>query len=419
MNTTQSKIVKFFHDTNEHMAIIGPAGTGKSFIVQNIIKQIKVEKNYVITAMTGVAADLLPNGVTLHHALGLGNGTKNTEDIVSDIRNNGTKLKFFKELDVLFIDEISMMNSELFENIDKISKNVRNNERPFGGLRLIVLGDFLQLGPVNVRRSVKRSPYVFECDLWKDTFSKNNTFFLTQNMRQTDPKWIDLLNAVRIGNLSTHHLTKLLSMKRDKINEEDNLIHLYCTNNNVDEYNIKKCNELIKKGAKSKIFESKISRMEYTNLKKPDVHLCVGARVMHTVNEPARSIFNGSVGTVLEINEDSKKGDSVRVRFDSNGSILTICFVKKDITYHQNKSVVVTFLPLKLCWATTIHKAQGATLHGAYLILNNAFAPNQVYTALSRFVSSENVYLLGFDPKKVVACPTCLGYYEYHGMLHL
>lgn len=409
MNTTQSKIVKFFHDTNEHMAIIGPAGTGKSFIVQNIIKQINEKKNYVITAMTGVAADLLPSGVTLHHALGLGNGTKKIEDIVSDIRNNGTKLKFFKELDVLFIDEISMMNSGLFENIDKISKNVRNDGRPFGGLRLIVLGDFLQLGPVNL----KNNSYVFECDLWKYTFRKNNTFFLTQNMRQTDPEWIDLLNAVRIGNLASNHLTKLLSMKRDEIDEKDNLIHLYCTNNNVDQYNIKKCNELIEKGAKSKIFKSKISKMEYTNLKKPDVHLCVGARVMHTVNEPARSIFNGSVGTVLEINEDS-----VRVKFDSTGSILTICFVKKDIQY-QKDSVVVTFLPLKLCWATTIHKAQGATLHGAYLILNNAFAPNQVYTALSRFVSSEKVYLLGFDPKKVVACPKCLRYYEYHGMIHL
>jgi ATP-dependent DNA helicase PIF1 len=406
MNEKQTEIFKAFKSSEDNIAILGGAGTGKSFVFKKIIEECKEGNlNYYVTAMTGVAAELI-GGRTLHSTLGLGflKDVSTSEKLLFQLIKNNKK-KVWEEIDILLIDEISMMSSEMFQLIDKTAQLIRLNDKLFGGIRLIVCGDFLQLGPVNPSMNEKKT-LIFELEEWKNGFSK--IFLLTDLMRQcNDLEWGELLDRLRFGNLTTQDKMNLFQRKNPEGNWAD-AIEIYCTNANVNAKNKMKFESLKAKGIVSYKF---ISRCSIKDLKRDDVELCVGTRVMHTRNNSMLSIWNGSMGIVVDFIFTKQVATGAKVFFD-NGSIIDVNMVSTPIEFAKNKSVEVIYMPLRLAWAATIHRVQGCTLEKGIVDLRGMFATGQAYTALTRFKSIKDVKISSFEPQFIRIDPKCIEYYS-------
>jgi hypothetical protein len=399
MNYKQQQVFDdFCNKTSYNIAILGGAGKGKSFVFKNLVNHCaSASVNFLVSAMTGVAAELI-GGRTLHSVLGIGRVGKDTSvDEIILLLQKFKKVKVWKLLEVLFIDEISMMTGELFVLLHNTAQKLRLNNKPFGGIRLIVCGDFLQLGPV------EKGLLCFESQEWKNTFPQQSIYLLTEPVRQKeDLQWGEILNRLSKG-LLTNADKLLLFEQRTPAGEWDNVIRLYCTNYNVDKLNNGKLTECIKAGNRDKIF---VSECKSAALKRANVHICIGAKVMHTINNPTYQIWNGSVGTVT--NFDDK---SICVLFD-NGKTVNIGYHTDNIPIGIGQNVTSSFIPLKLAWALTIHKSQGSTLDKGIVNLHGIFLPGQVYTALSRFKTLKGIKLESFYPKDVIAEKRCVEFYN-------
>jgi ATP-dependent DNA helicase PIF1 len=418
LNHEQQYALDKFVNTNDNIALFGAAGTGKSLVFKRMIQHSlkNASLNIEVTAMTGVAAVAI-NGKTLHSALCLGipRDTENRDNLLNKILNNKTAKKKWMELNILFIDEISMMNGILFDKLDYVAKKINNNALPFGGIRLVVCGDFLQLKSVNSEVNFFNSKSYFVC------FPKASRILFKKLMRQIDDlQWGMMLNRIRFGQQTKQDMMLLAERRVENMSEDEkktseNAIQLYCLNRDVDEINNNKLNEMIEKGAKKMTFESSmtwkpaipIGRVKH--LEKPDVILCIGARVMHLVNDLQRNLVNGSTGIVLDLTSNTAK-----VRFD-DGKAHIISMYKSTFDIKEGSTIVTItseFMPLRLCWASTVHKCQGLTLTKACINLFNAFAPGQVYTALSRLPNLNSLYLKGFTESGIKTCPQAISFYE-------
>lgn len=416
MNPEQKIAFDNFTRGNGCIGLFGAGGTGKSFLIRKMVEYCKESKIvYTITAMTGVAADLL-GGRTLHSALGLKLARGSVDTIAYGIlyASNKQPLTLWRTLDVLFIDEISMMDSDLMDKLDGIGRSLRYNDSPFGGIRIVVSGDVLQLGPVPPRGQ-KEASYFFESIVWDEAFCNDNIFTLTTLVRQDrDLEWGNILSRIRLGKCSPDDLRKLAMQRKSTIVNDVDIIQIYSHNTDVDRINNTRLESLIRSGAKHVTFTCKIESTcpnvdAYSHLIKPDIKLCVGARVMHTINCNASKIYNGTMGKVVKIRDDG-----VTVEF-SGGNIVDVCYnnVVNDVRYDNSVyTVIVTHVPLRLCWASTVHRVQGATLEEGKVNVSNAFAPGQVYTALSRFKTLKGIGLIGFEKSRIFASPKCLDFWD-------
>ena len=435
MTTEQQCAYDSFVSGNS-IALLGPGGTGKSFVFMKLKRYCDEEKKLLIamTAMTGIAAELV-GGKTLHSALGLGI-MRDADDETNHVFRPEMS-SFWKKLDVLFIDEVSMLTGVLLDKLNYFGKRERNNCLPMGGIRLILSGDFLQLGPVTKSKLV----YAFESKTWLEMFSLKNTFVFEKLIRQKDDlEWGRILANIRLGickpsDMASLHLRRnqkpklaniitVCNPKSINLSSEEidvlvqtvklaEIVEIFPHNSDVDCINNKKLNEMIALGAKNFEYSSTVEPASCRtilasqggkSLIPADIKLCVGARVMFTVNDSTRKIWNGSTGKVLALSSKS-----ATVMFDKG----MVC----NIDYFETLKLVgkvwvsICFLPLRLCWASTVHRVQGATLDSGRLNLAHAFAYGQVYTALSRFRTLDGVFLDGLKMNSIVACPRCLAFY--------
>lgn len=397
MNTQQSKVVEFFVHTPHNIFICGGAGTGKSYLFRELIS-LCTREIYLVTAMTGVAAELI-GGQTLHSALGLGhnNGSQDVSATIAHLRRH-KKHTLWTTLDIIFIDEISMMSADLFSLVYKVAQKLRRNSEPFGGIRIVACGDFLQLGPVDSAR------LCFECDEWQRTFPHTCSFVLTEIVRQRDDaQWAAMLNRMSRGEL-TNDDKLLLATRRNPQGDWSTAIQLYCTNTHVNMLNEQKLQELVSNGNVPHTFKSTCT---IESLRRAPVTLCVNARVMHIVNNSKLQIWNGSCGVVTRLTPH----ESVFVQFD-NGKHVEIEYHSELIHTSDKHDVMCSFMPLRLAWASTIHKIQGSTLERGVVTLNRIFQSGQVYTALSRFTSLQGIKLQCFYPNDVRANAKCVAFYD-------
>lgn len=437
MTTDQQDAYDSFVSGNS-IALLGPAGTGKSFVFMKL-KQFCEEKKLLtaMTAMTGIAAELV-GGRTLHSTLGLGIMTDD-DDESKHFFGKGISL-LWKDVDVLFIDEVSMLTGVLFDKLNFFAQRERQNSLPMGGIRLILSGDFLQLGPVSKSKLV----YAFESKIWPVIFSIKNTFVFEKLIRQKDdPEWGQILANLRLGICLPSEMASLALRRNQKpklaksikvcnsksmnlSNEEidtlvQNTLHaeivqIFPHNENVDAINNKKLNEMIANGAKNFEYSTTVDPGHCRatlaalgnagkSMLQKDIKLCVGARVMHMINDSTRNIWNGSTGKVLALTSKS-----ATVLFDKG----LVCDIEYFVSLKNIGKVWMSigFLPLRLCWASTVHRVQGSTLDSGRLNLAKAFAFGQVYTALSRFRTLDGVFLDGLRINSIVACPRCLAFYD-------
>ena len=375
--------------------ITGAAGAGKTYLLNEFMRRSKrANKRVARTASTGIAATLL-DGNTVHSWSGVGIRDKLSPWFFEKLSK--TRQNTIRRADILVIDEISMLKDWYLDLVNQVCKVVRGSSKPFGGLQVVLSGDFAQLPPVNSGRD-RDGQFAYYSKAWQEL--EPVICYLDTQFRQEDQDFVDILNAIRIGDYRRHHVAKLLDRKNAELPEHRT--ELYTTNYNVDRINHRRLQDI---SAREHYYAAEFSgsRHHIANLKKsvlaPEtLILKKGATVMALKNDPSGRYVNGSVGEVLGFGSFS--GNPV-VRFN-NGKTVTMEPVDWDRRDDNRKLASMTQIPLKLAWAITIHKSQGMTLDAARIDLLRAFAPGMGYVALSRVKSLSSLSLVGLSKSALI-----------------
>lgn len=400
--------------SKHNVCITGAAGTGKSFLLRMIKDHFP---HLHITASTGVSAVNI-GGVTIHSWSGIGNASMPAENIARFINSGpGTKIRRqIKKARLLAIDEISMISAETFNLINQVLQIIRNNELPFGGIQIVVLGDFFQLPPVSKDQEVE---FCFNSDAWD--LAEFKLFELAEIFRQSDFRFINLLNNIRHAALNEDDINLLFARQNLAVPDEVNPTILVTHNFQADKINSEKLQELgIKESYTYKMHDvgkdNDVMFLKKNCLAPADLVLKQGAQVMMLKNTlQKQGIINGSIGVVVGFTQEEKLP---KVKFN-NGEIYVISYeewsieIFNDITLEKEKKASIRQIPLTLAWAITIHKSQGMTLDYVICDLSKVFAEGQAYVALSRVRSIEGLYLKGFNPSSLKVNKKVKTFYGY------
>ena len=413
------KNIKLAHDlvkfTSKSVFLTGKAGTGKTTFLRNLPNITR--KRMAVVAPTGVAA-LNAGGVTIHSFFQLpftpyipegadvSFVTKDEDGnaVREQFRMSGNKIKLLRSLDLLVIDEISMVRSDLLDAVDSVLRHYRRSSLPFGGVQLLMIGDLYQLTPVvkeeewRIISRFYRSPYFFDSNALKKV--DYVTVELTHIFRQQDDVFISILNQIRTNTLTSESLAVLNSrVSTNTDNDDEQNIRLTTHNNDANGINTSKLDAL--EGQEYK-FEADIidNFPPYMYPTDEVLTLKVGAQVMFIKNDssPAKLYYNGKIGKITEI-DDTKimvlcKGDLSPIEVKEE-KWENIQYVVNNETKEIEQNVIGEFIqyPLRLAWAITVHKSQGLTFDRAIIDVHAAFAFGQVYVALSRCKSLEGLTL--------------------------
>ena len=393
--------------------VTGSAGVGKSQLIKTFIEENKDCKIIGITSTTGISA-IMFGGTTLHSFLGIGLGTGSVEDITEKIFNRSYLYKRWNQLELLIIDEISMLSPELFDKLEEVARIVRHNDKPFGDIQLVLSGDFCQLP------SIGTDDFCFESKKWNECIDE--TIYLTEIMRQKNKEFQECLNDIRLGILSKK--TRKLLNNRINVELKNDFgikpTKLYCTNHSVDTINNEELDKLAEDDPDFYEYNMELHPLPGTrntqflidkhrkNCNAPQtLQLCIGAQVMLLFNlDLEGGLVNGSRGVVTNF-----IGDVPVVKF-LNGRELVIDHHTWVIEENKKKVLHIIQIPLKLAYAITAHKSQGSTLDCVEVDMTNVFDYGQAYVMLSRVKSIENLNILGIDYDKIKAHPKAIEFYN-------
>ena len=420
---------KFKNGSN--IFITGPGGSGKTFFIKQILLSSN-PRTTQICALTGCATILLQaeneKASTIHSWSGVGIGKGEWNDILKKIKKNREVKNRWLETSVLIVDEISMMSAELLELLNYVAQNLRKSEQVFGGIQIVFSGDFFQLPPFNNEK------FCFESPLWKKLFHQDCCIEFDQIFRQSDNRFQDILNEIRVGKLSPSSEVILRKHLHRKVENQNVLTKIFPLRKKVDDINnffyskIKEKEKIYKlyqdtsarhyissnlsippqklEKISNVVIQKEIAKLIKDNGCSTTLSLKKGCPVMCLVNlNVENGICNGSQGIVT--NTDFN-GPTVRFL---NGISLKI-----PLQFYQSKehpSIVIGQYPLALSWAMTIHKVQGATLDAAEMdIGSGVFTYGQSYVALSRLRSLEGLYLKAFSRETIKAHPKVVEFYK-------
>ncbi len=457
LSEEQQYVLDLVIEKKKSVFFTGSAGTGKSVLMREIISSLrKVYKRepdrVAVTASTGLAACNV-GGVTLHSFAGIGLGKEDATELVKKIKRNQKAKHRWLRTKVLVIDEVSMVDADLMDKLEQIARQLRNNGRPFGGIQLVITGDFFQLPPVPDYGRVAK--FAFDAATWNTTI--DHTIGLHHVFRQKDPVFAGMLNEMREGRMSQSSIEAFRALNRPlNFNDEIEATELFPTRNEVESANFNRLRNLqgqefvfeardggaiVDKAQRDKLLQNCMAPESIT-LKK-------GAQVM-LIKNVDESLVNGSLGKVIGF-MDEKKFDSYQeaeenLPSSTNGFLPTQAGASKGLENGAQKRLIDSFstvrqwpvvrfmiadgtsrdllcqpeawkvelpngevqasrnqIPLILAWALSIHKAQGQTLDRVKVDLGKVFEKGQAYVALSRATSMKGLQVLRFDPKKVNA----------------
>lgn len=398
--------------SGKNVFFTGSAGTGKSYLLRKIISSLPPEGT-MATASTGVAACLI-GGVTLHSFAGIGGGDFGLKRCF-EMASRPASAQTWRKCKRLIIDEISMVDGEFFEKIEATARHVRKNDKPFGGIQLILCGDFLQLPPV-VKRDFKSDSqpqndkrFCFQSPAWETCIQV--VYELKEVHRQSDPQFVKILNHLRIGHVNDEITQRLMKTSKQKIEGNGILATQLCSHtNDANSINESKLNNL---PGETTLFKAEDSdpgstkQLDSQMTVPSQLQLKIGAQVMLLKNiNVTNGLVNGARGVVVRI----EKSVPV-VRFKNNFEYA--CKHERWIIKQPSGNTVTRRqVPLKLAWAFSIHKSQGLTLDCVEMSLGKVFEAGQAYVALSRAKSLDSVRILDFDSKQVWANPQVLQFYK-------
>jgi hypothetical protein len=404
---------QFALQTRKHFFLTGKAGTGKTTLLKSIASQ--THKNYVIVAPTGVAA-INAGGVTIHSMFHLPttsfiptsdyvdmNVATNRRLLLNHLKFRREKLRVIQEMEMLIIDEVSMVRCDVMDAIDFALRTVRHNREPFGGVQVMFIGDMFQLPPVvrdnewQILKQYYAGPFFFDSKVWNEIEAVQ--IELKKVFRQSDDRFISLLNNIRHQNMGEEDFEKLSERYQPDFSPNgEGYVLLSTHNKKADDVNRQELDKLI---GRQYLFEAKIDG-DFPESMYPCervLQLKEGAQVMFIKNDVETGIyFNGKLATVKTI-----AGENITVTFNDSQKDYTLrTETWENISYSMeagtekiDKKVMGTFtqFPLRLAWAITIHKSQGLTFEKVIIDAGKSFASGQVYVALSRCRTLDGIVL--------------------------
>lgn len=387
----------------KNVYLTGAAGSGKTYALNEYISYLKNRGVSVgITASTGIAATHI-GGVTIHSWSGVGIKDDLDDRDIEYLVQKEHLYKRFEKTKVLIIDEVSMLSSRLFDSVERLCRTMKRSEEPFGGMQVILSGDFFQLPPIS--RESGETEFIHKSEAWEKMDVR--VCYLDEQFRHSDSSLEKILNEMRSGSVSFETKTRLNDMRGRKRAEKISPTRLYTHNADVDAENDRELDKLPGAehvyGMSSKGKTSIVEALKKGILAPETLRLKRNAVVMFIKNAFDEGYVNGTLGVV----ED----------FDNNGMPIVRTFSGRKIfvtsaewTIEEEGKVLarVEQLPLRLAWAITVHKSQGMSLDAAEIDLSKAFTPGQGYVALSRLRSLAGLSLHGFNDTAMAMHPRAM-----------
>jgi len=401
LNTKQQQAVEAVLN-GKNIFLTGPGGTGKSFTIKYIIELLK-DKNYGLTATTGSAAVLI-GGQTINSFLGIGLGSGKISDIIKNIISNRSIYNRILKLDVLIIDEISMLDDALFDKISNVLSDIKSNvdkklaDVPFGGIQMIFVGDFCQLAPV-------KGLYCFLSKLWDKL--DMDIIILDELVRQSgDVLFQKILSIVRKGKCTDNIITVLEGLKTTQFAENIIPTKLYPINEDVDKINNIEIQRLKDNGNSSVMYKTTCSYGYEKAALNFNVELTEKAQIIITRNiDISKGLVNGTRGVIKHL------GSEYVIIQDVYNNTHAINYYKDII--NKKKATYILHMPIRTSYALSIHKSQGMTIDAVELDLGaNIFAYGQTYTALSRAKSLKSIKIINVDKSSFKLNPYVKKFYS-------
>lgn len=391
--------------TGANVFLTGEPGSGKTHTVNHLVAYLR-ERGIepAITASTGIAATHI-GGMTIHSWSGIGIKTKLDKYDLNKINSNKYIAKRIRRTKILIIDEVSMLSAETLSMIDAVCREIRESPESFGGMQIVLVGDFFQLPPI-IRANIENNAqaalvaessarFAYGSSAW--TRANPIVCYLTEQYRQDDSDFLSILSAIRRNAFNDDHLRHIKTRKIELHSAPDEAPKLFSHNIDVDRVNDEMLAKLPGGPQAFAIFsrgpDSLVAALKKGCLSPETLHLKIGAAVMFTKNNPKKGFVNGTLGTVMGFDEVSEY-PMVKIR---SGEIIEV--EPMDWTMEENGKVRarITQLPLRLAWAITVHKSQGMSLDEATMDLSQVFEFGQGYVALSRVRRLSGLHLLGWN----------------------
>ncbi|PHH60438.1 hypothetical protein CDD81_1650 [Ophiocordyceps australis] len=465
LSTEQQQVLDLVVNKGESVFFTGPAGTGKSVLMRAIVDELKKKhqrdpERVAVTASTGLAACNI-GGITLHSFSGIGLGKEDAHALVKKIKRNPKARNRWIKTKCLIIDEVSMVDGDLFDKLSYIGRVIRNNGRPWGGIQLVITGDFFQLPPVPDHEKSRESKFAFDASTWSTSI--DHTIGLSQVFRQRDPEFARMLNEMRLGKIGPETVRAFKVLDRPlKFKDGVDSAELFPTRAQVTGSNEKRLRDLpgeLRRYDAMDTGDPAIRDKLLHNMMAPkSLDLKINAQVM-LIKNLDETLVNGSLGKVIAFSDEKtfEMGDGSHgagygsdaddrmskarrklqgfsndvdspvssgrkypvVQFIStSGTPRTIMCVPEEWKVELPNGEVQAKrnqLPLILAWSLSIHKAQGQTLERVTVNLGRVFEKGQAYVALSRATTQQGLRVLNFDPAKVMAHPKVV---EFYGKLY-
>lgn len=386
--------------TGANVFLTGEPGSGKTHTVNAYIAWLRshgIEPS--ITASTGIAATHV-GGMTVHAWSGIGIADAMTPTLLDTIASKEHVARRLQKAKVLIIDEVSMLSANVLSMVDTVTREVRHEpDLAFGGMQVVLVGDFFQLPPV----SRKEASFAFESPAW----TKLNPLicYLSEQHRQEDAQFLDILSAIRSGEWDHTHVSLITGRETEYDSIEEGVPQLFTHNADVDRINAE---QLAKLSGPSKTFTMQGSgsgvlaqSLMRGCLSPESLVLKEGAIVMATKNNPAAGYANGTLGIITEF----ERGTGYPMMETHDGRVIQIAPAEWAVEEGGKVRAKITQVPLKLAWAVTVHKSQGQSLDAAAMDLSRSFEYGQGYVALSRVRSLSGVHLLGWSENALMVHP--------------
>lgn len=389
---TQDQALAILESGNS-VLLTGAAGTGKTYVLNKFIHRAKKQgKSVAVTATTGLAATHL-NGSTIHAWSGI--GVQDSLDKYAIAKISSSRQDLIRKADLLIIEEISMLHDFRLDMVDEILRAIRDNVEPFGGLQVVLCGDFFQLPPVN-RRDSRQGGFIINAHVWRQ--GNFEVCYLEKQYRQSnDQDYADILNGIRKGVLTRSQLDALQARGQVVDDPFATKTQLLTVNVDVETANQR---ELASLDGEEREYRMEthggkryVEQLMNSCLAPEILRLKKGAVVMCIKNAPDRKYANGSLGTVVDFDPISGYPIVDLV----NGRTVTLKSESWELMDGDKRRAEINQIPLRLAWAITVHKSQGMTLDAARIDLSRAFVEGMGYVALSRVKSLKHLILDGLN----------------------
>lgn len=401
--------------TGANVFLTGEPGAGKTHTINQYASYLRARGiEPCITASTGIAATHI-GGMTIHSWSGIGIRTYLDKYTLDKISTTEYLTKRIRRAKVLVIDEVSMLGPDTFAMVEAVCRAIRQSNDAFGGLQVILVGDFFQLPPIV--KQEENNPQAELLETVKPRFAYNSpawkrtnpmVCYLTEQHRQDDNKFLDLLSAIRSDSFNNQHLSELETRRIERDNLPDKAVKLYTRNLNVDKTNDAMLETfsghpvtftMVTKGA-----PMLVETLQRGCLSPYSLVLKVGAKVMFTKNNPKEGFVNGTLGKV----EAFDKFIGLPIIRTNDGRLIVVDKMDWSIEENGKPRATISQLPLRLAWAITVHKSQGMSLDEAVVDLSDVFEYGQGYVALSRVRRLAGLHLLGWNDRAFQVHPEVL-----------